>query len=142
MTNISVKAEHKPTHFGEHFTIDGYLGSHELLDSKQTVERILLELPGLLGMRRLSEPIVYRAPGNALKDPGGWSGVVVIEESHISVHTFPARRFVSIDVYTCRNGLSLPHIEAYFKEIFHLGEVETNFIRRGMRFTELAELAA
>jgi len=49
------------------------------------------------------------------KDPGGWSGFVIIAESHISIHTFPARRFVSIDVYTCKNGLKKDFIIFYYQ---------------------------
>lgn len=126
------------THFGEHLTIDGYLGEPASLNDKELVFRTLDELPGLLGMKKLAQPAVHFAAGNDGKDPGGWSGVVVIEESHISVHTFPASGFVSIDVYTCRNGLSVDHITSYFKEVFKLGALETNFIRRGVRFPDLA----
>lgn len=128
-------------HFGEHLTIDGYLGQHDLLDNKGLVLRALDELPGLLGMKKLAPATVHFAKGNDLKDPGGWSGVVIIEESHISVHTFPKSGFVSIDVYTCRNGLSTEHIVNYFKEIFMLREVEVNFIKRGTRFADLAHLS-
>src|SRR3954462_1466579 len=92
------------THFGEHLTIDGYLGAPASLNDKELVFKTLDELPGLLGMKKLAQPTVHFAAGNDEKAPGGWSGVVIIEESHISVHTFPANSFVSIDVYTCRNG--------------------------------------
>ena len=85
-------------------------------------------------MTKLSVPEVYFAPGNDLKDPGGWSGFVVIEESHISIHTFPARGFVSADVYTCKNGMNTDLIEDFFKSKFDLQEIETNFIKRGTRY--------
>lgn len=121
-------------HFGEHITIDGYGGSQQLLDDKNVVHKILDELPGKMGMKKLSEPVVYHAPGNDLKDPGGWSGFVVIEESHISIHTFPARGFVSADVYTCQNGLDGAFVENYFKEVFGLKDIEQNFLKRGTRY--------
>jgi S-adenosylmethionine decarboxylase len=34
-------------------------------------------------------------------NPGGVSGVVVISESHLSVHTWPERRYVALDIFTC-----------------------------------------
>lgn len=123
-------------HFGEHLTIDGYNGKEEILNSKEQVIRCLNELPEKLGMKKLSEPIVYFAPGNNTKDPGGWTGVVVIEESHISIHTFPKRGFVSIDVYTCKNGMDTEFIVDFFKKIFHLGDIEKNFLKRGTRYPE------
>ena len=35
--------------------------------------------------------------------PRGVSGVVVIAESHLSIHTWPDSRYVAIDIYTCGN---------------------------------------
>ena len=121
-------------HFGEHLMIDGYGGSYDALNDRTLVLRCLDELPGLLEMRKLAEPVVYFAPGNNAKDPGGWSGVVVIAESHISIHTFPARGFVSIDVYTCKNGMDTELISSYFREKFSLKDIEVNFVKRGRKY--------
>ena len=121
-------------HFGEHLTIDGYGGSSERLNDRELVFACLSELPGQLGMHPLDAPVVYSAPDNGIKDPGGWSGFVVIAESHISIHTFPKRRFVSVDAYTCQNGLDRKFIEDYFRERFELKEVELNFIIRGKKY--------
>ncbi|MFO0719053.1 MAG: adenosylmethionine decarboxylase [Candidatus Paceibacterota bacterium] len=121
-------------HFGEHLTLDGYGGEERLLDSQETVLRALNELVDLLGMKILAEPQVYFAESNEIKDPGGWTGVVVIMESHISIHTFPKRGFVSADVYTCQNGLNTDLIISYFKKAFNLKDVETNFIKRGIKY--------
>jgi S-adenosylmethionine decarboxylase len=33
--------------------------------------------------------------------PNGVSGVVVISESHLSVHTWPEQGYVALDIYTC-----------------------------------------
>jgi len=123
-------------HFGEHFTIDGYGGDLALLDNEAVVRECLEKLPELLGMHKMCEPHVYHSDGNDIKDPGGWTGVVVIAESHISVHTFAKRGFVSIDVYTCREGMDVGFIENYFKEKFRLQDVETNFLLRGTRYPE------
>ena len=121
-------------HFGEHMTLDGYGGDRSLLDKREIVEKIFIDLPNLLGMKVLSKPVVVSAPDNGIKDPGGWSGFVVIAESHISIHTFPLRGFVSADVYTCRNGLDTKIIGEYFTKIFALKEIETNFIKRGTKY--------
>ena len=34
-------------------------------------------------------------------EPEGVSGVVLIAESHFSIHTWPARGYVAIDIFTC-----------------------------------------
>lgn len=114
--------------------IDGYGGAHEKLNAREVVFRCLDELPHGVGMKKLAPPVVYEAPGNGAKDPGGWSGFVVIAESHISIHTFPARGFVSIDVYTCKNGMDNQYIAEYFKQAFELQEMEINFVERGKKY--------
>lgn len=121
-------------HFGEHITIDGYGGSEDLLNNKSLIESILNDLPARLGMHTLADPVVYFAAGNDAKDPGGWSGFVVIAESHISVHTFPKRGFVSADVYTCKNGMDTDFVIRFFKDAFKLSDVESNLIIRGTRY--------
>ena len=124
------------THFGEHITIDGYGGDPERLNSEEAVLSCLHELCDALRMRPLSKPQVVEAPDNHIKDPGGWSGFVIIAESHISIHTFPKRRFVSADVYTCQNGLDKDFVTNFFKQKFKLEEVETHFIKRGVKYPE------
>ncbi|NCO25007.1 hypothetical protein AUJ30_00320 [Candidatus Wolfebacteria bacterium CG1_02_39_135] len=53
------------------------------------------------------------------------------------IHTFPARRFVSIDAYTCnKNGLKKSFIIRYFKKVFELKEMEINFIKRGKKYSK------
>ena len=123
-------------HFGEHITIDGYGGSPERLNSKDAVYTAIVELCEGLNMHPLIEPQVIEAPDNHIKDPGGWSGFVIIAESHISIHTFPKRRFVSADVYTCQNGMDEAYVVDFFKKKFELGDVEVNFIKRGLKYPE------
>jgi len=122
--------------FGEHITIDGYDGDPEKLNSKDIVTELLRDLPHKLGMHALAEPMVLFAPENDAKDPGGWSGFVIIAESHISIHTFPRRKFVSADVYTCKAGLDVPRILGFFKEAFALSDIEHHRIERGTRYPE------
>ena len=36
-------------------------------------------------------------------NPHGITGVVVVEESHLAIHTWPEYGFASVDIYTCGN---------------------------------------
>ncbi len=121
-------------HFGEHVTIDGYGGDPKRLNSEEAVLTALTEICDALHMRPLMKPVVISAPDNHIKDPGGWSGFVMIAESHISIHTFPKRRFVSADVYTCQNGIDQEFVIDFFRKKFKLEDVETHFIKRGTRY--------
>ncbi len=121
-------------HFGEHLTIDGYGGDNKALNDKEFIVEFLNSLLIKLDMHPLAEPQIVLAPDNGHKDPGGWSAFVMIVESHISIHTFPRRGFISADVYTCKNGMDIATIEQDFKKAFKLEELETHFIVRGSKY--------
>ncbi len=122
------------TTFGEHLMLDCYGANKELLNSRELVEKVLRELPSELGMHLLSKPEVYFAEDNGKKDPGGWSGFVVIMESHLSIHTFVGREFLSADIYTCKNGMDIEYIIEYFRNAFQAKDIEVNFVKRGTRY--------
>lgn len=122
------------SHFGEHLTYDGYGGGYAALDCRATVVQALTDLVATLDMTILGGPEVYLASANNGKDPGGWTGVVVLQESHISIHTFPARGFLSADVYTCQNGLDTTAIKHFFRNRFGIADEEVNFLKRGTRY--------
>jgi S-adenosylmethionine decarboxylase len=104
-----------------------------VLNDRNLVFDLLNTLPGKFGMKKLTEPVVVWASGNDTKDPGGWSGFVMIQESHISIHTFIKRRFVTIDVYSCREFDTRLTIDL-FKQTFKTEDVETTIEVRGRKY--------
>jgi S-adenosylmethionine decarboxylase len=122
--------------FGVHLTLDGYEGSPEKLANRDIIEGCLKDLPKKLGMHIIFGPEVLECKALNPKDSGGFSGFVMIAESHISCHTFPKRKFVSIDVYTCKDEIDKQFVTDYFKKAFDLGDIETNYIKRGTRYPE------
>ncbi|MEK4521437.1 MULTISPECIES: adenosylmethionine decarboxylase [unclassified Psychrobacillus] len=63
--------------------------------------------------------------------PQGVSGVVIISESHLTIHSFPEHGYASIDVYTC--GDLDPSIAAnYIADALNAGTRETLEMPRGM----------
>ena len=121
------------TNFGLHLTIDRYGCREKTLSNMEYVFEVLNDLPVFLRMHKLITPYVVAAPANDKKDPGGYSGFVMIQESHISIHTFPKRRFVSIDVYSCTN-FDTGKTKRYLTKIFGIKECETNVIVRGTHY--------
>jgi len=51
-------------------------------------------------------------------NPHGVSGVVVIQESHLAIHTWPERKVLHIDLVTC-SKLDKIKVENVIKEIFN-----------------------
>ena len=48
--------------------------------------------------------LFHRFPGLHQGGPGGVTGVVLLAESHLAVHTWPERAAVTLDVYVCNLG--------------------------------------
>lgn len=63
-------------------------------------------------------------------DGGGVSGVSVLAESHITIHTWPERGYAAIDIFMCGDcdpRDCLPHLERALCP----QEIEVNSFRRG-----------
>ena len=84
-----------------YLAIDGYGANYNHLTSSQFIYRFLNEYPESIGMNKITEPLIHSYRGPVLED-WGLSGFVIIAESHISIHTFPERRYLNIDVFSCK----------------------------------------
>ena len=120
-----------------HLLIDGYGGDPDKMWNVDLVTLFLADYPAVLGMTKLCEPnvLTYHAPK---EEDSGVSGFVIIAESHISIHTFPNRNYVNIDVFSCRefdNERALRDV----KELFDLDEARHWVIDRGLEHLEYQE---
>lgn len=125
-----------PGNFGTHLMIDAYDGDKDKLDSMELCFLVLNELPPFLKMRKIITPYVVKAEENNKKDTGGYSGFVMIAESHISIHTFPQIGFASIDIYTCQGKLPTKKIQDYFEKKFNFQYFEIQEVCRGKKFAQ------
>lgn len=121
--------------FGLHLMVDAYNCDSKVLNDGVMLYDFLEQCVKRLDMRFLTTPYIVRADGNDIKDPGGWSGYVMIQESHISFHTFVKRGFVSIDAYSCRQ-YDTKIILDYIKEFFKTQDLEINTQVRGTRYPD------
>jgi len=86
------------------------LGHHSLFDFKGCDAQRLTDTPFL---RENMLAAVKSAGGTIVTDtfhtfsPHGVSGVVVIAESHVTLHTWPEHGYAAVDVFSC--GISLNH---------------------------------
>ena len=115
-----------------HLVIEGRRGDWHKLQDLPALYELLDTLPGRINMTKIMPPIVTRYVGVTPED-WGISGFVMIAESHISVHTFPERGEVSIDVFSCKEfdpALTCQPLS----EAFGLEDIETCVLRRGLEY--------
>lgn len=84
---------------GTHLIIDVYGGSH--LEDMKRVENALRAAVDAAGATLLHIHLHHFTPN------GGISGVAVLAESHISIHTWPECGYAALDVFMC--GEANPH---------------------------------
>jgi S-adenosylmethionine decarboxylase len=82
------------TTIGRHLLAEFYLCDGATLDDLDSTRECMLAAVRLIGGTVLGE-MFHRFT------PHGVSGVVLMAESHLAVHTWPERRYVAMDVYTC-----------------------------------------
>ncbi len=87
--------------YGPHLMLDLNGCNPEILNDLDVCYRLLDELPLLIGMTKITRPYVFRYEGSAEGDDG-ITGVVIIAESHISIHTYPQKNFVFVDLFSCK----------------------------------------
>lgn len=65
--------------------------------------------------------------------PHGVSGVVVIAESHLAIHTWPEHRYAAVDLFTCSDALNIAAIELFLKSAFGSNSSEKIEVSRGQK---------
>ncbi|MBI5710607.1 MAG: S-adenosylmethionine decarboxylase [Candidatus Eisenbacteria bacterium] len=118
--------------FGPHLVFDGYGCPARRLGDLGRLYALLDRLPDQIKMTKIMPPYVFRH-GSPDGVAGGLSGFVLIAESHISIHTFPGRHFVNVDVFSCEN-FDVEAVLAALKRAFAPRRVEWKLLDRGREF--------
>lgn len=118
--------------FGPHLTLDLSMCNKDRLSDYNFVFKLLNELPEIIGMTKITQPYVFPYSGLVPEDKG-ITGMVIIAESHISIHTFEEKDYVFIDVFSCK-GFDVELAKKYFIEAFEAKESVINVVERGLDF--------
>jgi S-adenosylmethionine decarboxylase len=94
---------------GTHLILDLWDAKH--LDELDTMEQAMREAVSVSGATLLHIHLHHFTPN------GGISGVAVLAESHISVHTWPERNYAAFDIFMCGDAkpeMSIPVLKQHF----------------------------
>ncbi|VVC00641.1 S-adenosylmethionine decarboxylase proenzyme [uncultured archaeon] len=112
--------------------MDMYGCNKKKLKDVNFVYTFLSEMPELIGMTKIMPP--YTFSYNGLK-PEDWgvSGIVLIAESHISIHTFPEKGYASVDIFSCKD-FDVDSACDIIASKYEAKTYERNFLMRGRHF--------
>jgi S-adenosylmethionine decarboxylase len=110
---------------GNHLIIELYDCDRERINCAQSVEDAMIHAVKISGAKIVNS-MVHQF------NPHGISGVVVIEESHFSVHTWPEYGYCALDIFTCGDEIDYYSALHYLKKEFQAKNLSVTEMKRGM----------
>ena len=109
---------------GRHLLTEFYGCDREILNDPDRIKEIMEEAAITSGASIVQS--VFH-----LFNPHGVSGVVVIAESHLAIHTWPEYGYSAVDVFTCGEEVDPWRAYCYLKEKLRAGSTSTVEMFRG-----------
>lgn len=116
------KQTHDMTFAGTHLLID--IWQAHGLDEMERVENALKD------STNISHATLIQTHLHRFTPSGGISGIAILAESHISIHTWPERGYAAVDIFMCGDTqpeLAIPVLE----EAFLTSQIEVKTMQRG-----------
>lgn len=86
-----------PTSAGQEWLVDCSGCRPAALRDPERLQAVFAELVAALGLTVVGAPQWHAFPGE-----GGVTGLALLSESHLAIHTFPEHGFAALSVYSCR----------------------------------------
>ncbi|HFC8833529.1 TPA: adenosylmethionine decarboxylase [Neisseria subflava] len=113
-------------------------GNHGLLDLYGCDEAILKDegrlKTALMAAAQATEATILTKHFHTFGGAGGVTGVLLLAESHISIHTWPEHRFAAIDAFIC-GGMKLEKVKEILCRELAAERVDWTVVNRGSDLT-------
>ncbi len=110
---------------GRHVLCEAYECEPEVLNNVEVVEKIMVDAAVYAGAE-VREVAFHKF------SPQGVSGMVIISESHLALHTWPEFEYAAIDVFTCGDSVNPWDACKYILEKFMAKRSMANEVKRGI----------
>jgi S-adenosylmethionine decarboxylase len=122
----------KNNSFGPHLTLDLVDCPEEILKNYDLHFNYLKTLPEIINMTPITQPYVFPYSGLVPEDKG-ITGIVIIAESHLSIHSFQEKRYSFIDIFSCKD-FDVTQALKWTLEVFQPRSYKMNVVERGHDF--------
>ena len=110
---------------GRHILCEAYGCDPGVLNDRKSVENIMVEA-ALTAGAEVREVAFHKF------SPQGVSGVVVISESHLTIHTWPELGYAALDVFTCGDAVNPWDALDYLVEKLRATNTVSSEVKRGV----------
>jgi S-adenosylmethionine decarboxylase len=110
---------------GQEWLVDASGCDAVALKDARAVSALFEELVVTLGLKVLGTPQWHTVGG-----PGGVTGLAMLSESHLAIHTFPEHRYAALSLYSCTSRAA-PDLESIIRRHLHAERVFVRTFSRG-----------
>jgi len=111
------------------------LGTHLLIELKECNPEILKNLEkvrsAMISAAREARATIIDVSFREF-NPFGISGIVVIAESHLTIHTWPEYGYAAVDIFTCGDSIKSDIAASYLIEQFECKDPSILEMKRGI----------
>jgi S-adenosylmethionine decarboxylase proenzyme len=111
-------------YLGTQYLVEFYECSNDVIGCKESVREGMLEAAKIAGATIVAD--VFHE-----FNPHGISGVVVIAESHIAIHSWPEYFCASLDIFTCSAQMNPEAAIEYLNNFFRAKKMDVKKVHRG-----------
>ncbi len=109
---------------GNHILVEFYNCDTDILNNVKFIEKAMNEATILSGATIVGSHF-------HTFNPHGVSGVVIIAESHLSIHTWPEYGYAAVDIFTCGETIDAGKAFQHLKDSFRAKHTATIEMKRG-----------
>ena len=113
-----------PNPLGRQLLVELYDCDHTFLNHLESVKNALIEITKIVNLTVID--VVFHE-----YSPHGITGVVVIAESHITVHTWPEYGYAAVDIFTCGEAISPRILQPELQRCFKAKDSTFQVVERG-----------
>lgn len=121
-------------HLGQHLLAEFYKCTNETLDDENLISDIMTKAV------EISKATIIR-PFFHKFSPQGVSGIIVIAESHLAIHTWPEHNYAAVDLFSC-GDFDFTGALKYIKDKLNAGDYSIISIKRGANLNSSATAPA
>jgi len=115
----------KMNYLGNHLLIEMYDCNKKTINDVAKIEQLLLKAVNISKATALTQSFHKFSPH-------GVSGVVVISESHFSIHTWPEYGYCALDIFTCGTDIESEKALDFLKAEFESASISVTEVKRGI----------
>jgi len=121
------------SYLGRHILAEFYGCNSNILNNMELIEEMMVDAAVECGATVVEKSF-------HMFSPYGVSGVVIISESHLAIHTWPELGYAAVDLFTCGETCDPKVAYEYLKKQFNAISTSYSELKRGLMNAENGEV--